>query len=157
MTKTIPSTVNSDYSRAEYNVVAEGSELRAINLLASSFKFNVEEMANESNWKLSYNRRILACHYIKDQNQVAAIIQYQVIAKSGRKQAMKCSADYGVFYEVPENVAEKAVVRFCEIIGSFAVYPYFRALVAQMGWNAGLKLPPMPTIASTDYKSKTVE
>lgn len=154
MTELVPSNKKSGFSAAEYNAVAKGAALRAINLLASTFKVDVEEMGNEDDWKLSYNRRFLACHYDGDRNQVAAIMQYQVIAKSGRKQALKCTADYGVFYEVPADATEEGAIGFCRNVGSFAAYPYFRALVAQMGWNAGLSLPPMPSIASTAHIPK---
>lgn len=154
MNEVITKQSNPSFSAAEYNSVAKGAILHAINLLASSFKINVDEMGDESSWKLSFSRRFLACHYDSDRNEVAAIMQYKVVAKAGRKQAMKCTADFGVFYEVPDDATEHAAIGFCRNVGSFAAYPYFRSLVAQMAWNAGITLPPMPSIASTAHIPK---
>lgn len=151
MSEVVSNKKKAGFSAAEYNSVAVAATLHAINLLASSFKVDVEEMNHAEDWRLSYNRKFLACHYDAERNQVAAIMQFQVIGRSGRKQAMKCTADYGVFYEVPRDATEEAAIGFCRNVGSFAAYPYFRSLVAQLAWNAGLTLPPMPSIASTAH------
>jgi hypothetical protein len=64
---------------------------------------------------------------------------------------LSCSADYGVFYETPDGTTTAGAVGFCRNVGTFAAYPYFRALFAQLSGEAGLSLPPLPAIASTAH------
>ena len=144
----------SGFSAAEYNAVAVGSELGAINMLSTKFDVSPECLGQERDWKLSYDRRILSCSYSEEEHYVAAILQYEVIAKLGKKRAMRCTADYGIMYNVPETATREAAIGFCRNVGSFAAYPYFRAHVAALGWNAGLTLPPLPSIASTAHIPK---
>jgi len=142
------------FSSAEYNAVATSAHLGAINMLASNFSVNPDCLGDSSDWKLSYNRKVLSCSYNQDSRYVAAIFQYEVIAKLGRRKAMRCTADFGVYYTTTEDATEAAAIGFCRNTGSFAAYPYFRALVAQLAWNAGVTLPPLPGIASTAHIPK---
>ena len=71
---------------------------------------------------------------------------------------MTCEVEYLVVYTVPEECPEPAKVGFCRSVGVFAAYPYFRSLVSQFAWNAGLEIPPLPAIASTAHiPKKTAE
>jgi hypothetical protein len=142
------------FSSAEYNAVATSSNLGAINMLASNFSVNPECLGEVSDWKLSYNRKVLSCSYDEEARYVAAIFQYEVVAKLGRRKAMRCTADFGVYYNTTADAPEAAAIGFCRNTGSFAAYPYFRALVAQLAWNAGVTLPPLPAIASTAHIPK---
>lgn len=142
------------FSAAEYNAVAMGANLEAINLLANRFEVNSECLAENSKWALSYGRKVLSCTFDKEGAYVAAILRYEVIAKLGRKRAMVCSADYGIYYSTPTDSTPEAALGFCRNVGTFAAYPYFRSLVAQLAWNAGIALPPLPAIASTAHIPK---
>ncbi len=68
--------------------------------------------------------------------------------------AFSCVADYAVLYALPDRARPEAATSFCKHVGSFAAYPYFRALAAQMAWNAGVDLPPLPTIAAMPVMPK---
>jgi hypothetical protein len=92
----------SGFAGAEYNVVASAVVLEGINLFSSHFKIDPNCLLNQGQWKLSYGRKVLSCHFSEEENSVAAIFQYHVTAKFGRKQALHCVADYGVFYHTPE-------------------------------------------------------
>lgn len=142
------------FSAAEYNAVAVGSSLQAINLLSSRFDVNAECLGDNENWNLSYGRKVLSCTVDLKNRYVAAIFRYEVTAKVGRKRAMVCKADYGIYYTIPDDSTEEAALGFCRNVGSYAAYPYFRTLVAQLTWNAGVNLPPLPAIASTAHIPK---
>ncbi|QTH24048.1 hypothetical protein HRJ34_11375 [Rhizorhabdus wittichii] len=139
------------FRAADYNAVATEAILLTIRLISQRFDLNMECSGNSSDWKLSYGRRVMSCTFDRDAKQVAAIIQFEVTAREGRKKALHCTADYGIMYEVPADAEEEAVKGFCKNVGRFAIYPYFRSLFAQLAWNAELMLPPLPSIASTAH------
>jgi hypothetical protein len=139
------------FSSSEYNLVARRASLESINLLNSRFDVLMESFAAQNAWKLNYGRKVLSCHYSEEDLSVAGIFQYFVTAKHGRKRALHCVADYAVFYEVPANSTEEAAKGYCHNVGTFAAYPYFRALFAQLVAGAGLSLPPLPAIASVAH------
>ena len=139
------------FAGADYNAVATSAELEGINLLSIEFSINPDCLLYEAQWKLSFGRKVLSCHYNEEDHSVAAIFQYHVTAKYGRKRALHCVADYGVFYQTHNGATEEAAIRFCRNVGTFAAYPYFRALVARLTNDAGVRLPPLPIIASTAH------
>lgn len=141
----------SGFAGAEYNAVASAVVLEGINLFSSHFKIDPNCLMNQGQWKLSYGRKVLSCHFSEEENSVAAIFQYHVTAKFGRKQALHCVADYGVFYHTPDGATEEAAIGFCGNVGTFAAYPYFRALFSQLVGEAGVRMPPLPSIASTAH------
>jgi hypothetical protein len=154
-------TPKSGFSGAEYNLVATGARLEGINLLASRFAIDPDCITNQSQWKLSYGRKILSSHFSEQEHSAGAIFQYHVTAKYGRKRALHFEADYAVFYQTPDGATEEAAMGFCRNVGTFAAYPYFRALFSQLSGEAGLRMPPLPSIASTAHippkKAKKVE
>jgi hypothetical protein len=147
-------TVDEGFSGAEYNAVAMGAQLRAINMLSSEFHVASDCVSALNDWKLSYDRRILSCSFDDELNFVAAIFQFEVLGKLGRRRALRCVADYGLYYSIPDGSTEAAAKGFCQNVGSFAAYPYFRTHVATMAANAGIMLPPLPAIASTAHIPK---
>jgi hypothetical protein len=141
----------SGFAGAEYNAVATAAQLEGITLLSNHFKIDPNCLMNQGQWKLSYGRKVLSCHFSEEEHSVAAIFQYHVTAKFGRKQALHCVADYGVFYHTPDGSIEEAAMGFCRNVGTFAAYPYFRALFSQLVGEAGVRMPPLPSIASTAH------
>jgi len=136
------------FSGAEYNQVAMGAKVRTIQLIKLDFDTHPERMADDAVLKLDYGRSVLSCRFDEETGTAAAIFQFHVTAKNGRAKAFSCSADYAVLYSMPEGARAEAATSFCKHVGSFAAYPYFRAIAAQMAWNAGVDLPPLPTIAA---------
>lgn len=139
------------FTAAEYNAVAMSARLRAINLLNSHYDFSPASGAPVSDWKFGYGVKVNSCKYDEEKGWVAAVIRYSMSAKHGRKKIINCHADFGVFYSVGEVSNAEAAEGFCNNVGTFAAYPYFRALVANLVWNSGLDIPPMPAIASTAH------
>jgi len=142
------------FSSSEYNSVALSAHLRAITLLSNSFDYNPADGVRQEDWKLGYGVRVNSCRYNQDEEYVAAIIKYSMAAKHGRKKIVTCNAVYGVFYDVGFVSSTEAAEAFCNNVGVFAAYPYFRSLVATLLWNAGVDLPPLPAIASTAHIPK---
>jgi hypothetical protein len=139
------------FKGADYNAVATAARLESIRLISQRFDVNPECLEHPSKWKLHYGRKVKACTFDREAGYVAAIIQFEVTAREGRKNALRCAAEYGIMYSVPDASDEEAALGFCRYVGSFAVYPYFRSLVAQLAWNAETPLPPLPSIASTAH------
>lgn len=139
------------FAGAEYNAVATAARLEAINLLSSEFSISPDCLMDQARWKLNYGRTVLSCQFSEVDHSVTAIFQYYVKAKLGRKTALRCVADYGVFYQTHDGATEEAATGFCRNVGTFAAYPYFRALFSQLIGEAGLMLPPLPSIASTAH------
>jgi len=143
------------FTADEYNAVAMSAKLGAIQLLSSKFDVKPEMLAlDEKDLTLSYGREVMSCQYSEEAGQAAAIFQYNVVGKAGRKKVFNCVADMFVTYELAEPAPEAAAIGFCRNVGAFAAYPYFRSLVAQLTWAAGLSLPPLPAIASTAHIAK---
>jgi preprotein translocase subunit SecB len=145
------STTGTEFKAAEYNEVAMNSSLIEIRLLKSSFLVEPDFYAVQDETKLSFGRETVSCSVDSADNTVAAIFKYNVLAKQGRSKLLRCEAEYVVIYEVKSVSPHAAMAAFCRNVGAFAAYPYFRALVSQLTWGAGVTLPPLPAIASTAH------
>lgn len=157
MAKKVPSIADRErkgFSSSDYNYVAMRSKLRLISLTKSSFEVNSDCLRDKKHWKLSYDWNVLACHFDASRGSSSGLFQYLVTAKLGRKIAMRCIAEYVVYYDVPEESENEAAEGFCHNVGPFAAYPYFRSFVAQCTADANLLLPPLPMIASTAHIQK---
>lgn len=139
------------FAAADYNMVAKSARLKQVTLLSANFTVDPDLLSDQQMWKLSYGRSILSCQFSEEDNHVVAIFRYHVTAKSGRKKALHCVADYGVYYDTQSGATAAAAIGFCKNVGIFAAYPYFRALFANFVNEAGIRLPPLPTIASTAH------
>lgn len=148
----VAAAAKPSFSAAEYNAVAMGSQLLGIRLLKSSFDVKPDLYEEEDDLpRLSYGREALACDVSPSGEQVAVLFRYNVTGRRGRKKVLTCEVEYLVVYGVPHDCSETAKLGFCRNVGAFAAYPYFRSLVSQFAWNAGIELPPLPAIASTAH------
>lgn len=139
---------NEGFSGKEYNAVAHAANLRSINLLRSAMMSNPAQFDAAEAISLSLGRELQSCQFDPETQVAAAIFKFSILAKAGRKKAFSCSCEYAVVYQMPADATEAAATGFCRNVGGFAAYPYFRALAAQMAWNAGIELPPLPSIAA---------
>ena len=139
------------FAAAEYNAVAKAAELEGIILLNCHFEFAPEFLGRRKEWRLTHGRNMKTCDFDAEKNSVAGIFQYYVTAKVGRKRAFHCVANYAVFYETPDGATEEAARGYCNNVGRFAAYPYFRGLAAKLAAEANVMLPPLPAIASTAH------
>jgi hypothetical protein len=136
------------FTAAEYNHVATTSRLEAIKLLKLDFDVRPERFEVDGDIRLSFGRKPLSCRFDEASSAAAAIFQFSVTARQGRSRALHLVADYAVLYAIASDATPEAATAFSKHVGGFASYPYFRALAAQMAWNAGVDLPPLPAIAA---------
>lgn len=139
------------FSGAEFNKVASGAELEGIVLLCSSYQVKPECLPRQNEWSLNYGRKVISCQFNEEEQSVAAVLEYNVVAKLGRKNALRCTAEFAVFYATPDGSTAAGAEGFCRNIGTFAAYPYFRALFSRLSSETNLTLPPLPAIASTAH------
>lgn len=140
---------NGGFKGADYNKVATNAELGDIRLL----RLRADVPPTAEALTLSYGSDLLSCDHDTETGAAAAIFRFHLKGKAGRKKALTIEADYAVIYDVGEDAVPNAARAFVTNVGLFAAYPYFRGLVAQVAWSAGVDLPPLPTIASTAYKT----
>jgi hypothetical protein len=147
------------FSGAEYNHVATTARLQTITLLKLDFDVHPERFEGDGEIRLAFDRKVLSCRFDEESPAAAAIFQFSVVAKQGRARAFHLVADYAVLYAMGPDAKPDAATGFCKHVGAFAAYPYFRAVAAQMAWNAGVDLPPLPAIAAMPVmpKSDTIE
>lgn len=145
------------FSGAEYNLVAMNAHLDTIKLVNLVLETNSEIQQREGERELAFGRKLLSCRFDKANWAVAAIFQFCVSVRRGGEDEFRCEGDYAVIYNVPEGSAAEAATAFCKHVGSFAAYPYFRAVASQMAWNAGVDLPPLPSIAAMPVVPKPPE
>jgi hypothetical protein len=58
--------------------------------------------------------------------------------------AVFCKAKYLVAFDVPKTFTQGDANKFFESTAKFAVWPYFRSLVANLAAQSRLELPPLP-------------
>lgn len=58
--------------------------------------------------------------------------------------AVLCEARYLVAFDVPKTFTLRDASKFFESTAKFAVWPYFRSLVANLAAQSRLELPPLP-------------
>lgn len=136
------------FSSEQYNNAAFGAELSSIQLSNLALEAHADVLLDTTEQLLAFDRTVLSCKYDEESNSAATIFQYSVTASVDGSIAFRCVADYAVVYQVQGDVNMEAATSFCKHVGSFAAYPYFRAIVAQMAWNSGIEIPPLPTIAA---------
>lgn len=136
------------FSSVEYNAIAMAAKLVSIKLVNLVLETNPEMQQRDAERQLSFHRSVLSCRFDRDSGAAAAIFQYCVSVLCGDQEEFKCVGEYAVVYEVPKSAKPEAATAFCKLVGSFAAYPYFRGVAAQMAWNADVELPPLPSIAA---------
>lgn len=139
---------DTTFSGAHYNHVATCAELVQIALVVSEFEAHVEALVDDGELTLSFGRNVSSCRYDEATKIAAAFFKFHLLAKAEEATVLSLNAEYGVAYKMPDDAHAGAATHFCTHVGSFAAYPYFRSLAAQMAWNAGCPLPPMPSIAA---------
>ncbi len=145
------------FSGAEYNALAMNARLDTIKLINLVLETDTDTTQSEDERHLAFGRKLVSCRFDETSHAAAAIFQFEVSVRNGSTEEFKCVADYAVLYEVPDGSSSEAAMAFCKHVGSFAAYPYFRALAAQMAWNAGVDLPPLPSIAAMPVVPKVTK
>ena len=131
-----------------YNHVVGNAQLVTIQLRKHNFDVDADFYDPQVERKLSFNKECLACTFDPESNSIAGSFRFSILGKLGRKSVLKSAADYLVIYQFADVVAEDAATAFCQRIGLYAAYPYYRALVSSLSAAANLDLPTLPMIAT---------
>lgn len=136
------------FTSTEYNEVVASAELLTIQVAKTKFDVRPDFYDPEVQKKLAFDHQEAGASFDAEQNVVIGRFQFGCEAMDRRKLLLKATAEYNVIYEVHEGANPEAVKAFCNRVGIYAAYPYFRALVAHLCWAANAKLPPLPVIAT---------
>ncbi len=131
-----------------YNHVVANAELVTIQLRRHDFDVAAEFYDPAAKKKLKFNRECLACTFDAESSAVAGTFRFGIVGKAARKAVLKSTADYLVIYQFEQSVSDLAAEAFCQRIGLYAAYPYYRALVSSLSAAANLDLPTLPMIAT---------
>jgi hypothetical protein len=136
------------FGAAEYNRVVGCAQLLGVQV--AKVRMDVDSLYYDpsADNKLNFSRSERGAVYEPERRLIAGNFYFEVSAKQARKRVLHASAEYFVIYELNAEVNEAAARTFCNRVGMFAAYPYFRALVAHLTWEANAKLPPLPVIAT---------
>lgn len=136
------------FTKDDYNDVAAHAQLLAVSLLKAESEIKPEYFNPATKKNLSYATATLSSAHIDEEQSMSAVFQFVVEGKVGRKKLLKIYAEFFVVFGCGSNHNPEAAKAFCEHIGLYAAYPYFRSWVAQVACAAGVKLPPLPTLSS---------
>lgn len=135
--------VDDDLLRA----VVSSATLQEVRLVSSSFDIKPEYFADEDqNLSLSFDGQMASVQYKQGVGIAAGSFLWSAYVKKGNKQLCKVKSQYMVVYTVNENSDDGAVHKFIKSIGRFAIFPYFRALVAQYSAASSANLPVLPVL-----------
>jgi hypothetical protein len=96
--------------------------------------------------KLSFDHDFASVQYTAADQILVGEIHWNVSGKVGRSTPLKINAIYLIAYVNVPDVGTPHAEEFMRRVGRFAVYPYFRAFVAQTSWSAMTDLPVLPIL-----------
>lgn len=144
----IPFAVDPALDAEEYNKVVDAARLLTIQVSKVRVDVAPAYFDPKSSHILLVKRTELGAVFDSEQRGVLARFLFEVAARQARKKVLSASAEYIVAYKLEEDVQPAAAIAFCNRVGIFACYPYFRALLAHLSWAANAQLPPLPVIAT---------
>lgn len=75
------------------------------------------------------------------------LIKFEASARLKRQRLIKISAKYFLSYHVAGGCDQASADLFLDRVGRLAADPYFRALVGNLGAQAGAQLPVLPILS----------
>lgn len=133
-----------------YNKVARKAQLTEISLLASTFAVKPECLGEFDNPKFdhqhSFDGYSQKFSFDSEKGIAFGTIAWISEIKSGRKKALKFSAEYLAIYGGLSDMDSDYVRLYFGKVAKFATYPYFRTLFSVQTSSAGLRLSPLPSL-----------
>lgn len=152
-----PASAKLAFSVDEYNKIVGSADLQTVQALKVSLDVDPEFYDESAERKFGIERDIVGVAVKPEGDAVAGTFRFAVTVKHGRKRVLKATAEYLVLYGLNEGADHDAAMEFCQRVGIFAAYPYFRALMAQLSWEANAQLPIMPVIATKGSRVKALD
>ena len=154
---TQPHPAKTAISVDEYNKVVGSADLQTVQALKVSLDVNPEFYDEHAEKKFGIDRDIVGVAVKPEGGAVAGTFRFTVTVKHGRTRVLKATAEYFVLYSLHAGADDEAAEEFCRRVGVFAAYPYFRALMAQLSWEANAQIPIMPVIATKGSRVKALD
>ncbi len=132
-----------------YAAISVAAELHDIKLVASEYaaKPDIVRVAEDlENMVHGFFGECTSFHFFEESGLAMGQYRWTAEIKSGRKKALKLTADYLVAYANLSGQEEGHVEFFLNKVGRFATYPYFRALFSHHTSETGIMLPPLPSL-----------
>lgn len=131
---------------AAYNSLVAAARLRDIRLLKADFSVDPNSLEHQDNWKLTQTCEIQLAEFNAEAELLVTFVDAAATCKFKNKKIVTVRCRYIVVYDVQGKPEALAVNAFARRVARFAAYPYFRAHVAEISSQAGLRLPPLPII-----------
>jgi len=132
----------------KYAEVVASASLGSLLLRESRFKIQPEyydEKLNDTA-KFSFGAEMANFTYLEKDLIIQGQFDFNVLVKKGKKNILSIKASYILLYELTKNVDNHAAEKFCEKVGLFSSYPYFRQLVSSYSDSASASLPVLPVL-----------
>jgi hypothetical protein len=140
-------SVDSKFVIRDYNQVVQTAELRDIKLVASVFSVSPEYYAGQPEaLDMILSDKLDWVNFDEAGTLATASFDWSADCKRDDEDLLSVSATYIIAYAFSASAGRRYVEAFIQNVGRFALYPYFRALVAQFSAASSADLPVLPII-----------
>ena len=136
----------------KYAEVVASASLGSLLLRESRFKIQPEyyDKKIRDTAKFSFGAEMEDFTYFEKDHLIQGQFDFNVVVKKGKKNLLSIKASYILIYELTQKVDNHAAEKFCEKVGVFSTYPYFRQLVSSYSDSASASLPVLPVLKQTN-------
>ena len=132
-----------------YHEVSCSAELQELRLVSSKFKMKPELFLYEDDGKPPKN--LFHGHAVgvtidEDEGLIAGNYIWEAELKFGRSTGLKLQAEYLLIYSGVGGLDANHTSMYFSRVGRFSTYPYFRSHFSNHVTEAGLMLPPLPSL-----------
>lgn len=133
--------------RQKYNKLARTAQLGNIFLVGVKYDVKPEIFSfDPAELHRIFNHKILNLSSISDDGVCVAQLQWVATVKIGKKNVVRCVADYVLTYSNIHDVDHDILRVYIDAVAAATSYSYFRGLYAQLDWGSGVGSPPLPTM-----------
>ena len=137
-----------------YNSIAKCARLLGIQLIESNFTVSPLYFEETSGKAPTLDISDIHESFDEETGVATCIYEFETFEKRGRKKAFSLKDKFVVYYRIDCECDEMHATSFARRTGLMAIYPYFRAHLAQTSSLANADVPILPTIASMPVKSE---
>ncbi len=142
-------SVEFEFDYDKYAKVSMAAQLQDIKLIGSKYTVKPEifqAVEDLESMVHDFSGVCTGIHFDDDDGDAFGQFRWIAKIKSGRKTALKLSADFLVVYVNLSGQDLGHIEHFFNKVGRFATYPYFRALFSRHTSETGIMLPPLPSL-----------
>lgn len=138
---------DNEEKRRRYNELVRKARLVSIMLDGLNFKMDPSYFSSErKDVKRFIDSEMGEFDYSAEKGVCISNIKWTLMVKKGRKNLIKCTANYVVIYDGIKEFDIDVIEVFVDSVVSTASYAYFRGLYAHLDWSAMLNSPPLPIL-----------